>query len=42
MNLKDLENQSIYVIREAKAEFENITSLWSVGKDSTCVLWLFR
>lgn len=28
MNLKDLENQSIYIIREAKAEFKNVASLW--------------
>ncbi len=42
MNIKDLENQSVYVIREAKAEFKNVASLWSVGKDSTCLLWLFR
>lgn len=42
MNPKDLENQSIYIIREAVSEFKNVPSLWSVGKDSTCLLWLFR
>lgn len=42
MNLKVLENQSIYIIREAYAQFKNVASLWSVGKDSTCTLWLFR
>ena len=30
MNLKDLENQSIYVIREAEAEFKNVASLFTV------------
>jgi len=42
MNLRDLENQSIYIIREATSEFKNVASLWSVGKDSTTSLWLFR
>ncbi len=41
MDLKDLENQSIYVIREAYAQFKNVASLWSVGKDSTTSLRLF-
>jgi sulfate adenylyltransferase subunit 2 len=38
--LKDLENRSIYIIREAYAEFKNPAVLWSTGKDSTAVLWL--
>ncbi len=42
VDLKDLENQSIYVIREAYAQFKNVASMWSVGKDSTASLWLFR
>ena len=42
MSLKDLENKSIYIIREAYAEFENPAVLWSTGKDSTTVLWLCR
>lgn len=42
MGLKELENKSIYVIREAYAEFENPAVLWSTGKDSTAVLWLCR
>lgn len=42
MNLKNLENQSIYIMREGKAEFKNVASLWSMGKDSTTLLWLFR
>lgn len=42
MSLKALENKSIYIIREAYAEFENPAVLWSTGKDSTTVLWLCR
>lgn len=40
LELKDLENRSIYIIREAYAEFKNPAVLWSTGKDSTAVLWL--
>jgi sulfate adenylyltransferase subunit 2 len=42
MSLRELENRSIYIIREAYAEFENPAVLWSTGKDSTSVLWLCR
>lgn len=42
MNIKVLENKSIYIIREAYAEFKNLASLWSMGKDSTALLWLIR
>ncbi len=42
LELKDLENRSIYIIREAYAEFRNVAVLWSTGKDSTTVLWLCR
>lgn len=41
-NIKDLEGKSIYIIREARAEFGKIACLWSMGKDSTCLLWLLR
>jgi sulfate adenylyltransferase subunit 2 len=41
-DLKELENRSIYIIREAATQFKNVASLWSVGKDSTMLLWLFR
>jgi len=37
-----LENQSIYIIREAYAKFERLAALWSMGKDSTVLLWLVR
>jgi sulfate adenylyltransferase subunit 2 len=41
-NLSKLENQSIYIIREAFNKFENMAMLWSIGKDSTVLLWLAR
>ncbi|MEW6360005.1 MAG: sulfate adenylyltransferase subunit CysD [Planctomycetota bacterium] len=40
--LDDLENRSIYVIREAYARFRSIAALWSIGKDSSAVIWLCR
>ena len=42
MGLKELENKSIYIIREAYAVFENPAILWSMGKDSTTALALCR
>ncbi len=41
-HLDKLENQSIYIIREAYSQFRNIAVLWSIGKDSTCLMWLVR
>jgi sulfate adenylyltransferase subunit 2 len=41
-NLDRLESQSIYIFREAYREFKNLAMLWSVGKDSTVMLWLAR
>jgi sulfate adenylyltransferase subunit 2 len=41
-HLKRLENKSIYIIREAYYRFKNIAMLWSMGKDSTTLLWLCR
>ena len=40
--LDELENKSIYIIREAYAQFRDIAMLWSIGKDSTTLLWLCR
>ena len=40
--LTQLENQSIFIIREAYANFRNLGMLWSIGKDSTVLLWLAR
>ena len=41
-HLTRLENKSIYIIREAYYQFKEIAMLWSVGKDSTTLLWLCR
>lgn len=41
-HLTTLENKSIHIIREAYYRFRNIAMLWSVGKDSTTMLWLCR
>lgn len=41
-HLSQLENKSIFLIREAYANFKNLCMLWSIGKDSTVLLWLIR
>jgi sulfate adenylyltransferase subunit 2 len=41
-HLTELENQSIYILREAYKNFKNLAMLWSIGKDSTVLLWLAR
>ncbi len=41
--LGELENKSIYIIREAYYKFKgNMALLWSIGKDSTALLWVAR
>jgi sulfate adenylyltransferase subunit 2 len=40
--LNELENRTIYIIREAYSRFRNIAMLWSIGKDSTALLWICR
>lgn len=40
--LDELESRSLYVIREAYYQFQRIGLLWSIGKDSTTLLWLCR
>ncbi|MBR9707626.1 MAG: phosphoadenosine phosphosulfate reductase family protein, partial [Candidatus Diapherotrites archaeon] len=40
--LDELENESLYIIREAYQDFKKIGLLWSIGKDSTTLLWLIR
>ncbi len=40
--LSQLESRSIYIIREAYSLFPNIALLWSIGKDSTSLLWITR
>lgn len=41
-HLEQLENQSIHILREAYANFKSLCMLWSIGKDSTVLLWLAR
>lgn len=41
-HLDQLENKSVFIIREAYANFKNLCMLWSIGKDSTTLLWLAR
>ncbi len=40
--LSKLENESIFIIREAYYQFRKVAMLWSIGKDSTSLLWLIR
>ena len=40
--LDSLEAQSVYILREAYREFSSLVMLWSIGKDSTVLLWLTR
>src|ERR1700738_544935 len=41
-HLDALENQSIYIIREAYRKFKKIAMLWSIGKDSSVMLGVLR
>jgi sulfate adenylyltransferase subunit 2 len=41
-HLDSLEATSVYILREAYANFKNLGMLWSIGKDSTVLLWLAR
>ena len=38
--LQQLEQKSIYILRETRAKFKDVAMLWSMGKDSTCMLAL--
>ena len=40
--LDELEAQSVYIIREAYNKLDPLGMLWSIGKDSTSMLWLVR
>lgn len=40
--LDALEAQSIFILREAFYKFKNVGMLWSIGKDSSVMLWLLR
>jgi len=41
-DLEELESRTVYVLREAHRCIEPLCMLWSVGKDSTALLWLAR
>lgn len=41
-HIDQIENISINILREAYANFKNMCMLWSIGKDSTVLLWLAR
>jgi len=41
-HLDHLESLGIHILREAYANFKNMCMLWSIGKDSTVLLWLAR
>lgn len=41
-HLEQLESISVHILREAYANFKNLCMLWSIGKDSTAMLWLAR
>ena len=40
--LSRYESEAVYVIREACRRYARVAVLWSVGKDSTSLLWLCR
>lgn len=40
--IRQLESLGIHILREAYANFRNLCMLWSIGKDSTVLLWLTR
>ena len=41
-HLDKLENQSVFILREAYKKFKKLAMLWSIGKDSNVLLWLTR
>jgi sulfate adenylyltransferase subunit 2 len=41
-HLDALEHRSVHILREAYASFKHLCMLWSIGKDSTVLLWLAR
>ncbi|HBW47209.1 TPA: sulfate adenylyltransferase [bacterium] len=41
-HLDRLEARSVHILREAYREFKQLCMLWSIGKDSTVLLWLTR
>ena len=41
-HLSRLEHNSVHILREAYHSFKHLCMLWSIGKDSTVLLWLTR
>ena len=41
-HLDQLENQSLYIFREAYHAFGNLCMPWSMGKDSNVLIWLAK
>ena len=41
-HLDELESESVFLLREAYASCRRLAMLWSMGKDSTVMLWLVR
>jgi sulfate adenylyltransferase subunit 2 len=41
-SLRELENDAVHLMREVRERFERPALLWSMGKDSTTLLWLAR
>jgi sulfate adenylyltransferase subunit 2 len=41
-HLSTLESESVFIIREGFRKLQNLAMLWSIGKDSTVLLWLAR
>ena len=41
-HLENLESQTVYIIREAYKQFKATAMLWSIGKDSTTLLYMVR
>ncbi len=41
-HLDRLEAKSVHILREAYRDFKQLCMLWSIGKDSTVLLWLAR
>jgi len=41
-HLEKLEARSVHILREAYSQFKELCMLWSIGKDSTVMLWLAR
>ncbi len=41
-HIDKLEAKSVHILREAYRDFKNLCMLWSIGKDSTVLLWLAR